>query len=373
MSEENLDGNGFFLSLLVLLTVLVILPNTMTLHLTEPLMRDQSIFMGSRYTITVDALDTIAEDEEFSIVAIGSSMTFKGVDGICISSGLEGNTKTYNIAQSGSKPYTDMQHIPRLISSSPEIVMIEISPDTIGTPSSSKSKEYLQLRYTLDTMYQSNSDLGGWVDIVPPEYIEWVAQTDYERLKFRQEYVPGAIDEHLLRLIFDETRGREEGLFGWAPDSDHDDWETYLQTPTFPSDRYGLEGMTSEELEEYNSSKLFKSPWAKPKSSGTLSHQALEYEINSLLDSGIQIVIVTPAYHPSHLKFLEPGQWDGFNDTVALYSGIEGITVFDQTWATGVWNHDDFYDRNHLDDDGRLKYCQEIIPVLQEIINTSVI
>ena len=66
-------------------------------------------------------------------------------------------------------------------------------------------------------MYQSNSDLGGWVDIVPPEYIEWVAQTDYERLKFRQKYVPGAIDEHLLRLIFDETRGREEGLFGWVP------------------------------------------------------------------------------------------------------------------------------------------------------------
>ena len=375
---NELNSNDFrlidlFKSIFIASFLGILLSHNLTFYLTEPLMRDQSLFIGSRYTITVDALDTIAGDEEISIVVIGSSMSYKAVDGLCISGGLEGTVKTYNLAQPASKPYTDMQHIPRIISSDPDIVMIEISPGIISTPSSDSSIEYLQLRYKLDTMYQSNSDLGGWVDIVPPEYIEWVAKSDYERAKFRQEYVPGAIEEHLLRAILNENSGREEGIFGWVPSPGHDDWENYLQTPIFPPDSYGLEGMTVEELEEYNASKLLESPWAEPASFGTLSHEALEYEINSLLNSGIQIVIITPAYHPRHLEFLTPGQWDGFNDTVAIYSEIEGITIFDQTWSQDTWNHDDFYDRNHLDGDGRLKYCQEISPILQELINNQVI
>lgn len=354
-------GFAFFVSIL--------LSHNLTFYVTEPMMRDQSIFIGSRYTITVDALDTVANDEDFSIVAMGSSMTYKGVDGACITDGLEGKASTYNLAQPASKPYTDMQHIPRLISSNLDIVMIEVSPDIISSPSSDSSTEYLQLRYKLDTMHQDNDDLGEWVDLIPPEYSEWVAKNDYERTKFRQEYVPGAIEEHLRRLILNENTGRDEGQFGWAPHPDHADWENYLHTPIFPPDSYGLEGMTILELEEFNTSKLLKPPWAQPPASGTLSHEALEYEINSLLDAGIQIVIILPPYHPTHLEFLRPGQWDGFNDTVTEYSDIEGITIFDQTWAENVWTHDDFYDANHLDGDGRMKFCQEIVPVLRELVD----
>ena len=127
--------------------------------------------------------------------------------------------------------------------------------------------------------------------------------------------------------------------------------------------------MTSLELEEFNTSKLLKPPWSQPPASGTLSHEALEYEIDSLLGAGIQIVIILPPYHPTHLEFLRPGQWDGFNDTVTEYSDIEGITIFDQTWAENVWTHDDFYDANHLDGDGRMKFCQEIVPVLRELVD----
>jgi hypothetical protein len=316
-------------------------------------MRDQSTFIGSRYAITVDALNTIAEDDAISVIAMGSSMTFKGIDGICIGDGLDNEVKVYNLAQSASKPYTDMLHIPRIIMSNPEIVLIEISPDIIGTPTGENS--YIQLRYTLDSMNQDNSDLGDWLDIVPSEYRQWVAMNDIERLRLRQEYVPSAIEEHLYRVIFDEDNGK--------------DWNDYIQTPIFPDDTYGMEGFSQEELDEYTETKLHVSPWAKPSPNGTLSHQALEYEISSLVEAGIEVIITTPAYHPEHLKFLENGRWDGFNETVFTFSQYDGVTVFDQTWAENIWTHDDFYDRNHLDDDGRQKYCELLIPVISEILN----
>ena len=345
----------------------ILLSHNISIYITEPIMRDQSVFIGSRYTITVDALNTIAEDDTISIIAMGSSMTFKGVDGICIGDGLDSEAKVYNLAQSASKPYTDMLHIPRIIMSNPEIVLIEISPDIIRTPTGENS--YLQIRYTLDSMFQDNADLGEWVDLIPSEYRHWIATNDLERMEFRQEYVPEAIEEHLNRLILEEDNGRDDLMWGWVPDTEHPKWDEYIQTPIFPNDLYGLEGYDIDELNEYRETKLHVSPYASPPSNGTLSHLALEYEIKSLTAAGIEVIITTPVYHPEHLEYLENGQWDGFNDTVLRFSQYEGVTVFDQTWIRNTWVHDDFYDRNHLDGDGREKYCELLIPTISEILN----
>lgn len=373
---NELSSNDFRLidllkSILIASFLGILLSHNLSIYLTEPLMRDQSIFIGSRYTITVDALDTIAEDDTISVIAMGSSMTFKGVDGVCIGDGLANEVNVYNLAQSASKPYTDMLHIPRIIMSNPEIVLIEISPDIIRTPTGENS--YLQIRYTLDSIYQDDADLGGWVDLIPSEYRHWIATNELERMEFRQEYVPEALEEHLNRLVLKEDSGRDDLMWGWVPSPKHIEWNEYIQTPIFPNDLYGLEGYDFDELNEYRETKLHVSPYASPPANGTLSHLALEYEISSLIEAGIEVIITTPAYHPEHLKFLEEGQWDGFNETVATFSQYDGVTIFDQTWAENIWTQDDFYDRNHLDDDGRQKYCELLIPTLSEVLNRSVI
>lgn len=345
----------------------ILLSHNISIYITDPIMRDQSVFTGSRYTITVDALNTIAEDDTISIIAIGSSMSYKGIDGKCVGDNLGTGFTAYNLAQPSSKPYTDMQHIPRIISAKPDLVMIEIAPDILSTPSG--HHPYIQLRYTLDSLYQNDGDLGDWADIVPQEYRQWVAMNDIERMEFRQEYVPGAIEEHLNRMILDEDNGRDDGVWGWAPSPGDKLWNEYIQTPIFPDDSYGIEGFSQIRLEEYMETKVHVSPWANPPSDGTLSHLALEYEISSLIAAGIEVIITTPAYHPEHLEYLENGQWDGFNETVLRFSQNEGVIVFDQTWMKNTWVHDDFYDRNHLDDDGRKKYCELLVPTISEILN----
>jgi len=367
LSNDDFKFTDLMMSLLIASFLGMLLSHNLSIYLTEPVMRDQSLFTGSRYTITVDALNTIVDDDTISVIAIGSSMTYKGIDGECIGGFLGDDVTAYNLAQPSSKPYTDMQHIPRIISTNPDIVMIEIAPDILSTPSG--HQPYIQLRYTLDSLYQDGSDLGSWIDIVPLEYRHWIAMNDIERMEFRQEYVPRAIEEHLNRLILNEDNGRGDGVWGWAPSPGHSSWNKYIQTPIFPNDIYGLEGFNQNKLDEYTETKLHVSPWPIPPANGTLSHSALEYEISSLLEADIEIIIITPAYHPEHLKFLEDGQWDGFNETVSVFSQYDGVTVFDQTWAENIWTHDDFYDRNHLDGDGREKYCQLMIPTISEILN----
>ena len=367
---ETESKNSLLLSVLINLIVCLLISTSIPSLLVEPLMRNQSLTTGSRYTITVDALNSISDDGIDSVIAIGSSMTLKSLDGRCVGDNLGAGTNVYNLAHSASKPYTDMQHIPRIISSNPEIVMMEISPDILTSPSTLSSLEYIELRYKIDSIYQDNSDLGDWLELVPEEYQKWIAKNEFERLQFRQEYFPSAIDQYLKRILLNETIGIENGNFGWVPMQNDDEWIEYLQTPIFPNDKFGIEGFDDEKMKEYNESKLHVKPWPKPNSNGTLSHDALEYEINSLLNAEIEIIILTPPYHPEHLEYLEMNQWDGLNQTIERYSQLPGITVFDQTWDTN-WDSDDFYDRNHLDDDGRLKYCNRITPIIEQILDRT--
>lgn len=360
---------NLFASLMVSIVVFFFLSNSVLSLVNDSLMRDGSMLTGTRYTITKDALISIGEDNTNSVIGTGSSQMFKGLDGGCVGEVLFNEANVYNIAQPSSRPYTDMLHIPRIVDSSPEIVLIEIAPNLLMNTSKS-SEEYVELRFKLDSMNQNALDVGGWVDIIDPEHKEWIALDSYDRMKFKQEYFPSAIEERLNRLFFNETTARETGAYGWIPDKSSPDWENYLQTPIFPADRYGFDGDTSEQRETYNETQMSKTGNYKPSYYGSQSHLALDYQISTLLENEIKVIIVTPPYHPMSMTYVSEGKWDGLNQTLEYYSEWPGVTIFDQTWATG-WQDQHFYDRNHLDDEGRLEFCNRIAPVIDQVLNKS--
>jgi len=367
-SRRGSAEGDLFTSVSVAAVLFFLLSNSMMSGISDPLMRDGSMLIGSRYTITQDALDTISEDNVVSVIGIGSSQVFKALDGSCVSENLENDALVYNIAQPSSRAYTDMLHIPRIVNSNPEIVLIEIAPNLLGNHSS-YSDEYVELRFKLDTMNQDSSDLGGWVNLIKAEHRNWVALNENERLSFKQEYFPNALEERLNRMLLDESTAREEGDYGWIPDPSSEYWNEYLQTPIFPSDSRGFDGKTSEEREIYNTTEMIKTGrHYKPAFRDSLAHAALDYEISTLLENGIRVIIVSPPHHPSALTYVEDGQWDGLNETLARYAEWPGVTIFDQTWETG-WEDDHFYDRNHLDDEGRIEFCQRLAPIIDQVLN----
>jgi lysophospholipase L1-like esterase len=142
----------------------------------------------------------------------------------------------------------------------------------------------------------------------------------------------------------------------------------YLQLPVFPPDRYGFDGMSVEEREEYNVTTMMKTGSKyRPAHHSSQAHAALDYEISTLLKNDIHVIIVGLPHHPTALTYVEEGRWDGFNETMSKYSQWPGVTVFDQSWESG-WEDEHFFDRNHLDDEGRAEFCARLAPVLEQIL-----
>jgi len=365
MSKESIGS--IFVSVFIGLIVWSLLSTSLSSLAMDSIMRDGSIINGTRYTITNDALSTISEDDSVSVIGTGSSQVFKALDGKCVSGNLNNSALVYNIAQPSSRAYTDMLHIPRIVAANPEIVLIEIAPNLLGNTSKS-SEEYIEMRFKLDTMNQDNSDLGGWVDIIDPEHRSWVALDEIERMNFRQEYFPEAIEERLSRLILEENNAKEDGTYGWIPQTSSATWVDYLQTPIFPGDKYGFDGKSIAERESYNDTLMKKTGNYNPSYRNSQAHTALDYQISTLLENNIQVILVSPPHHPKALSYVIEGKWDGLHETLNKYELWPGVTIFDQTWESG-WTDDHFYDRNHLDDEGRIEFCKRLAPVVDILLN----
>ncbi|MEC7239179.1 MAG: hypothetical protein VXV81_03420, partial [Candidatus Thermoplasmatota archaeon] len=188
----------------------MLLSHNLTFAMTDSNLRDGSLMAQSRPLITVEALNTIASDDTISIVGTGSSMTFKALDGNCVSEKMANQANVYNIAQLNSYPWNDMIHIPRLVNSNPDVVLIEIGPNLLIDLISQKAIENAKFRYKIDTSQQDSIDLGGWLDLIHPELENFVATNDIDRMKLRQEYVTSSLEEQLNRILFDESNAREQ-------------------------------------------------------------------------------------------------------------------------------------------------------------------
>ena len=103
-----------------------------------------------------------------------------------------------------------------------------------------------------------------------------------------------------------------------------------------------------------------------PKSNGTQNHAALEYLISSLNHAGIEVVLVGIPHHPWVNEYLEPGQLDGMNETYSYFSSKYSVHPIQMYWES--WNSNEFSDRNHLDSDGRERFCQQVTPFIDEIL-----
>ena len=369
--EEELSFSNFFQSIFYLTIIVMISSTTVSTYIIEPFMRDGSIHIRPRFTINQEALDTIAEDQSSSVIAFGSSMMFKGLDGGCVSQNLNSDTYVYNLAQVGSRPYTDMSHIPRTISANPELVLIEIGPNLLTDPKTQRDLDYIQLRFNLDSMYQSSEDIGEWLDLIHPDHENWVATNEFKRVNLRQEYIPKAIEERILNIMMNETFRHpgwiSSGKYDWVPAVDSEDWFEYLQTPNFPYDNWGFDGMTSEQRYEYNETKMSGASAYYP-INNSLSNKALDYTINTLIQNGIKVMIVVPPQHPLSLESVRDSQWDALNETIDSYLVLEGVSLFNQLWEEG-WSDVHFFDRNHLDDEGRVEFCSRVAPFIDQVLS----
>jgi len=322
---------------------------------------------STRYGFVYEAINHIDDDGSPSVVGIGSSMLEQAFDGNCMSERNTGEITFYNLGMAASRPYTDMMMIPRLASSSVDVVMIEVGVNLLFKMDYEKEKlpedpdSYVEMRFRIGTMMQEERDIGGWIDIVIPEHKEWLNLDVIERSQSLQEYTRIGLENQLLSYtekVFDFGINSRN-----IPSPDSKDFDAYLRSPKWPGG--GIDDMTNEELNDYNKSLENRSNYT-PYSNGTANHAALFYEVETLLEAGKKVVIVTMPHYPVVYEHLKPGQWDGFNATLRDL-GAYDVEFLNYTFDNS-WQYYHFRDRNHLGADGREEFCNRVAPFIEDLL-----
>ena len=98
----------------------------------QPLLYDASLVRTGSYAMTFDAWETIGEDQEISVVGIGSSMLQYSLNGSCVENRIgNDDVSVYNLAIPGSMPYMEMIQTEAAIRAEPDVVLLELGPNSL--------------------------------------------------------------------------------------------------------------------------------------------------------------------------------------------------------------------------------------------------
>ena len=369
--DGNLKISELLLSVIIAAVTGLFISSSISPALVQPLLLDGSLISNGRFAFIYDAYETIEDDDVPSIVGIGSSILMAGMNGTGMQEELAiENARFYNMAMSGGKPYSEMLQIPALIESKPDVVMVEIGPNSLYGWDGSKYidgiTDYNEFRFQLMSMGMKTNQFDGWYDVLDPIDKEWIETNRFGRLDAWSEYTRDAIEEYLIREIDDITNGLNEESYSYVPPVGTYEWDNYLSQPNWRTSKFDTQSPLEirEYLDERMPSKSKQGVY-NPKSNNTQNHNALDYMISSLADASIKVVLVGIPHHPWVNEYLEPGQLDGMNLTYQRYESLEGVTPLQMYWEE--WPSEAFSDRNHLDAEGREVFCKRVTPVIDAV------
>jgi len=358
--EHDNSLSSIFLSLFIGFVVTLFFLSNAGQYIAEDELLNGTVAPG-RFSITYEGYKYIENDDSESVVGIGSSIIQYAMDGKCMSNISEvENSKFYNFGMAGSYPYVEMVQIPALVKSAPSLVMIEIGPNSLfGWDSQSQNiSNYNNLRFPLISMQMTHDLNGEWYNILEQQDKNYFLNSSLQRdLQWRQ-YTRDAIDVKIENWVHDIPKVEN---YNTVPDKNSREWDDYLQLPKHLSSKYDLKNESQIRIDLDENHGVYN-----PKSDGTQNHAALEYMISSLNDAGIEVVLVGIPHHPWVNGYLNSGHYDGMNETYIDFSSKYNVHQIQMYWES--WNSNEFYNRNHLDSDGRERFCQQVTPFIDEVL-----
>ena len=361
------------LSAMVAIVTVIIISTSAGPAIVKPMLLDGSLISNGRFAFVYDAYETVGDDDGPSVVGIGSSILLAAMNGACMQEDSEvENTRFYNFAMSGGKPYSEMIQIPALIESKPDVVMLEVGPNSLyeWDPDVHQTgiHDYNEFRFQLMSMGMSEQHIGGWYDVLDEIDKQWIDVEQLKRTDAWSEYTRDAIEEYLRREIDDITDALDSDSYSYVPPVNSPNWDSYLSEPNYHKSRYDGKSpdYIRDDLDNRMPSKVTQGVY-NPKPNGTQNHRALDYMIHELLNASIEVVLVGIPHHPWVNEYLQPGQLDGMNVTYDKYTQFEGVTPLQMYWEE--WPSGAFDNRNHIDDDGREIFCKRVTPVIDALLN----
>ncbi len=356
-------------------------------NIIKPRLYDGTINQLGRYSFTFDAYEYISSNDEPAVIAIGSSRMREIFDGNLIGNYSETGYEFYNLAYAMDLPYIRMIEIHEIISSSPELVVIEIGPSTFSQldPTVSHYNRTMQFMAHLMSMKPYFSQ-PNWVGLIDENDRQHLPIRYSEQMNHWSSYGQQSFEAKAKYDIFDEAQPynckNPDGHIRCAPfDLDGEAYKEYLRYPfQLPNVLASVKSTGTiinangnpyaMSLEKYYGDYLEKRlnhSYHNPEGKHNKNHVALDYILSSLIENDINVLLVGLPYNPVFLSRLAPGQWDYVNQSLAKYVDNPDLHVIDYTWDSD-WIDDDFSDLAHAARGGEVLFARKLANTIDRIV-----
>jgi len=350
-SEKSEIGGSEITATIISTLILLSLCHWWTLNVIE----DGSIYENSRWGRIPDAYETVKESEGDSVIFIGSSRIYSGIDGNCLDEKSDFGTNHWNLGLRGDLPYLRLLETEMLKRSGSEVVIIEAGPNTF---SSGIGEREHRLRWEIMTLNHEIDLDSEWYNLVREEDRKFLLDSDLDRLRFVYESYSLGVEEFGYRII-NLGESSIDSIDGQLPDPHSKDWISSLK---LPPNQQGTD-LSQEEIDDYVELLVGSDFW-DPDGGNHSNRLAIEHIVEELETGGIEVVLISTPVHPSFLNAIPEGHWEQYNETMEEFS--KDRHFIDLTWE--IWDEEDFVDPQHFSEAGRENLCNYLSPIIVDIL-----
>ena len=182
------ENGRWYLSALISLFLTLLMVNSSLSGVVDRKLIDGSVMELGRYHFTFEAYEYISEDEAPSVIAWGSSKMRESFDGYELEK-ISGHKDAnfYNLGYASELPYLRLPELSSMISSNPDVLVLELGPNTfsyLSTPLDSSSLEKMN-----SLIYHSPLlNDGDYMTVMEHEDIDLLDASFGKRLKGHSRY-----------------------------------------------------------------------------------------------------------------------------------------------------------------------------------------
>ena len=382
---ENAGSDGhrpswFLVSFVTTLLVSVSLSGLLEEEVIEPRTLDGSLVELGRYAFIYDAIEHLSEQPDAVVVGIGSSKLREGFDGALLEKESASIGVTYaNLGVAGDVPFYRMTSIEAVSDLQPEVVVLELGPNSLRVV-----KNPL---HDMDVL-RMNAMLYDRPLYLKDDFREMLSEEDAKRLHLGAQGWLSSRSDMGFEAVDDALEfGEEEdpGFFPWVcseqasrmgcvPNVDSPYFPEYLQhPPQFFNHVESLKKQGSDALDEFYGDRLdsyIASSSHRPEGVENKNTEALEFIIQELNQSNVDVLVLGLPYNPVLEQRLAVGAWDYYNETVTKFQEDERVTMLDLMWDPRFDDDVLFNDFSHMSSEGEKLLMEVIAPHIGEILES---
>ena len=136
----------------------------------------------------------------------------------------------------GGKAYSEMVQIPALIRAQPDVVMVEIRPNSLwgwNGDGWESLREYHEFRFQLLSIDMASDDIGGWYDILEPNDRKYIDTASIEVLDSWSEYTEMLLRNTYRRKSMELQIHLISHIANMSRRLGPDEWNQYLSKPNW--------------------------------------------------------------------------------------------------------------------------------------------